>query len=528
MTDDGGPEYLVDVDEAFLRALVQRGSDVVLTIDADSRVVFTNDTIEDVLGYAPGDVVGEPLTTVMPERFQDAHHAAIAAYLESGDRSLDWSDIRLPAEHADGHEVPLDITFHEHVYDGKRYFSGIMKDVTAQVEYENRLRALQETTQALMDETAAAAVASEVVAAAEDVLGFPLATVFVPVDGTWSDAARTTGAGDDPDAGSDRGLVALESSDRAEAVFEGVPTLGADSVAWSAFRAGETRTFADVREAEAAANATTPVRAEVVLPLGSHGVLVLGRTDPGEPDEDEVDLAKVLASATEAALDRVDRERRLRERERELERQNERLEAFASVVSHDLRDPLNAAAMQVELLRANDVDNEYVDRLEDVHDRMATLVDDVLSLARDGRTVGDTEPVDVAAVALDAWETAGAPAASLSVADDLGRVDADPERLRTILENLLGNAVHHAGDDVAVTVGALADDPGFFVADDGPGIPERDRETVFEHGHTESESGTGLGLAIVRSVAGAHGWQVDATESDTGGARFDVRVDPDP
>jgi len=538
VTGADDPEYLVDADEAFLRVLVQRGSDVVLTIDADSRVVFTNDTIEDVLGYDPAALVGEPLTAVMPARFQDSHFAAMGAYLESGDRTLDWDDIRLPAEHADGHEVPLDITFHEHVHEGERLFSGIMTEVTAQVEHENRLRALQETTEALLKETSPVAVADEVVAAAEDVLGFPLATVFVPVH---ADVAIADVAVDAHDAGSDAGddandvgtrgdedvaMVPVASSERADALFDPVPAIGRESVAWTAYESGDARVFADVSDAGDAFDPATPARAEVVLPLGAHGALVLGRTDPGEPEEDAVDLAKVLASATETALDRVDREQRLRARERELERQNERLAAFAGVVSHDLRDPLNAASMQVELLRANGVDNEYVDRLDDVHDRMNALVEDVLTLARDGRTVGDTEPVDVAAVARDAWETAGVPTATLDVADDLGRVDADPERFRTVFENLLGNAVHHAGEDVAVTVGALPDDAGFYVADDGPGIPESDRETVFEHGYTDSVDGTGLGLAIVRSIAGAHDWTVAVAERDAGGARFEVRVRP--
>jgi len=505
--DERDVDYLVDVDESFLSALVQRGSDVVLTIDTDSRVVFTNDTIEDALGYEPADVVGEELTTVMPERFQDSHFESMGAYLETGDRSLDWSDIQLPAEHADGHEVPLDITFHEHVHDGQRLFSGIMTDVTEQTRYENRLRALQETTEELMDADDAAAIASTVVAAADDVLGFPLATVFV--------------ADDD-----DRVLTPLAASECAVELFDGVPDLGADSLAWRVYASDEEGTYADVREADGVNYADTPVRGEVLLPLSDHGVLALGRRVVGEPDDDELDLAKVLASATEAGLDRAVRERELRERERDLRRQNERLDEFASVVSHDLRDPLNAASMQVELLRADVGENEYLERLGEIHDRMAALVEDVLALTREGRTVGDTERVDVEGVARAAWGTAGAPAASLDVAGDAGTVDADPERLRTVFENLLGNAVHHAGDDVAVTVGGLDDAAGFYVADDGPGIPEAERDAVFDHGHSDAHDGTGLGLSIVQSIAHAHGWTIRLTDAADGGARFEFHTDP--
>jgi signal transduction histidine kinase len=81
--------------------------------------------------------------------------------------------------------------------------------------------------------------------------------------------------------------------------------------------------------------------------------------------------------------------------------------------------------------------------------------------------------------------------------------------------------VEHGGSDVTVRVGTLDDRPGFYVEDDGPGIPEEVREEVFDRGVTTDDDGTGFGLAIVREIAEAHGWTVRATESDAGGARFE-------
>ena len=77
------------------------------------------------------------------------------------------------------------------------------------------------------------------------------------------------------------------------------------------------------------------------------------------------------------------------------------------------------------------------------------------------------------------------------------------------------------GGDVTVVVGPLVDGEGFFVADDGPGIPEADREAIFDVGVTTRDSGTGVGLSIVETVAEAHGWSVAVTESADGGARFE-------
>jgi PAS domain S-box-containing protein len=327
-------------DREFFETLVQNGSDAIVSINEESEIVFANDSVERVFGYTPEEVEGAPLTTVMPDRFEDAHFEAIRAYIETGERNLDWNDIQLPAVHKDGHEVQLSITFEEHKFGDERYFSGIMRDVTERVE-----------------------------------------------------------------------------------------------------------------------------------------------------------------------------------RERQLERQNEQLEKFASIVSHDLRDPLNTAQATLTLAEAEHGESEYLEELEEIHDRMEALIEDVLELTKQGQAVGEAEPVELAAVIDDAWGTAGGPSATLHVEDGLGEVRADHERLRTLFENLFGNAIRHAGEEPAVTVGALPD--GFYVEDDGPGIPEDEREDVFDYGYTTETDGTGFGLNIVKTIADAHGWNPSVTAAENGGARFE-------
>ena len=209
-----------------------------------------------------------------------------------------------------------------------------------------------------------------------------------------------------------------------------------------------------------------------------------------------------------------------KERERELERQNERLDQFAGVVSHDLRSPLNVAEGSLDLARETG-DPEHFDRAADALDRMQTLVEDVLALARQGRLVDETEPVALADVAAEAWDSVGAPDASVDYDVDGERVEADRGRLLELLENLFRNAVDHGGDTVTITVSTLPD--GFAVEDDGPGIPDGAADNVFERGFTSTEDGTGFGLAIVREIAEAHDWTVAAVSADEArGARFEV------
>jgi signal transduction histidine kinase len=205
----------------------------------------------------------------------------------------------------------------------------------------------------------------------------------------------------------------------------------------------------------------------------------------------------------------------------ELERQNEQLEQFASLISHDLRNPLDVAMGRAKVSREMNEDDrltEHLDEVVDAHDRMRRIIDDVLTLARQGQRISEREDVDLAALVEDAWSHVDTDEATLAVETD-AVVRADRGRLAQVLENLFRNAVQHGNERVTVEVGDLAD--GFYVADDGEGIPLADRDRLFEAGESDSDGGTGLGLAIVRNIARAHGWDVAVTNSEGGGARFE-------
>ena len=210
-----------------------------------------------------------------------------------------------------------------------------------------------------------------------------------------------------------------------------------------------------------------------------------------------------------------------RERERRLERQNQQLEAYASVVSHDLRNPLNVAIGNVQMARSLD-DEEPLDTAERALERMEALIEEVLVLTRQSRDVGEFDRVDLNECTEIAWSSIDAMWAEVD-AGGLPTISADFERLRRLFENLFRNAIEHGGEDVHVVVGALPNDEGFFVSDDGPGIPKGRREEVFDAEYSTGSGGTGLGLAIVKGIADAHGWSVTVTDSESGGARFEFR-----
>ncbi len=210
------------------------------------------------------------------------------------------------------------------------------------------------------------------------------------------------------------------------------------------------------------------------------------------------------------------------------------VDQIASVISHELRNPLDVAKAHLQAARERG-DEEHFEQLADAHDRMERIIQDVLTLARKENAIAPSPGVELGSVASGAWDSVETESASLVVDDDLPTIEADSNRLQRLFENLFRNSVEHArpgGDadtggsdaDTRVTVRVgTTDDSGFFVSDNGTGIPPGERGRVFEPGYTSAETGLGLGLAIVEQIAEAHGWTASVTSGSGGGARFEFR-----
>ncbi|WP_418284962.1 PAS domain S-box protein [Halorubrum sp. DTA46] len=366
------------------------------------------------------------------------------------------------------------------------------------VARESSLERLHDATRDLIRAESREAIAERIVDAAEDVLGFSVATVRL-----YDEEAA--------------GLVPVAASDAVAEILPDRTVFTADggSLNWAAFEAGEVQVHADV-EVDDGFDAGTGLRSLMILPIGDDGTLAVGVTEPNVFDGTDEFLARILATAAETAFRSEERTRRLHERSAELERQNDRLEEFASVVSHDLRNPLNVAQGRVELAR-DEFDSDHLAAAAGAHERMETLIEDLLALAREGNRVDETATVSLAAVTESCWQNVDTAAATLTVERDVA-LAADESRLRQLIENLIRNAVEHAGPDVTVTIGALDDGSGFYVADDGPGISESMREDIFDAGVSTTRTGTGFGLRIVEQVANAHGWAVSVGDGGKGGA----------
>ena len=551
---------------------------------------------------------------------------------------------------------------------------GAVVDITDRKQHTQRLNSLFETSRELFDAPSTEEIATLAVEAAREVLGLSINGVFL------YDTER------------DALCPAAVTQDATDTIEE-IPTFDpGEGVAWTAFERGEPQVFDDVRTAGEVYNPDTPIRSELAVPLGDHGVFLAGSTEPDAFEDRTLSLANILAADIETALDQLAHETELREtaerletiiqhtpdalfvlddegrivdandqaceslgydvddseacsalrgshwsafgvvtdnresaddplaalratpesvitiegrhsrrdgstfpvrvriarmdhdgeggflaiardisalaaQKRQLRRQNEQLDQFASVISHDLRSPLSVAKAGVEVARrTGEGHGESLERVGRAHDRMGTLIENLLTLAKNGQTMDETdlEPLDLSAVVTRSWQTVSTEGAELCIEDEC-RLVADEFRLRQLLENLFRNSVEHGstssqrdsradnsvehgstssraepGDSVehgstgsrtqssssetaaelTVRIGTLSG--GFYIEDDGQGISEPQREEIFEPGYTTHDEGTGYGLEIVRTVADAHGWEIAVGESTDGGARFEI------
>ena len=492
--------------------------DAVLIVDAEGVVRAANVRVESVLGYAPEALEGTALETLLADPDGGAAGRELRRLLADPEPRSMSAGLHLSARREDGATVPVRLSVGTFDRDGEAHLVVTLVDARAEraerAELHRRTRtleALHEATQNLLKTTDQEVGAEAAVEYVEEVLGHPIAGVWL--------------YDDERDA-----LEPHAWTDTADEVVGDHPVFSADdrSISWQVFDSGKPEYVADTRSDPDRYNPDSPIRSELVLPLGRYGVINVGATEPDAFDDSDLAVARIWAATVTMVFVRIERERQLRAREDEVARERDRLEEFAGLVSHDLRSPLNVAAGNLELvrerLRDDSVELAEIDAIARSIDRMEALVDDMLTLARQGSAIDETEPVSLRAVAEASWESVDTADATLVVAGDV-RLRADRSRLRQALENLFANAVTHGGAAVRVEVGPLGDETGatgFYVADDGPGIPEDVRDRAFDAGVSTDADGTGFGLKIVVEVADAHGWSVGLSDA-AGGARFEFR-----
>lgn len=519
----GGFVELMPVEQ---NAIIESLDDGIVVTDGSGRIIFANPEARSLLGETlEQSLVGTQLSTAFPCDVDGKQTDEWEASTEREGRTH-WYLFR---------QIPFEQT---RTPSGTIY---TITDITERKERERELRERQrmleqivQWTDEAIDTESDEALGQVAVDIADSAVGSPLAGMHLLSD----DNQR---------------LEAVAVLDEVRKELDTPPSYNRDGddtpsqLIWETFENQESIYIQNTEEYDDLAS-ETPARAVIIHPLERHGVFIISATEPAAFDEADRYFIELLAQILTAVLDRHERERELRSREQQLTRENERLDQFTSVISHDLRSPLNVVELSLDMLDS-EYDDDHIDSARDSLDRATTMLSDLLDLAQQGKTVEEPESADLNETIRRAWQSIPTKDASLEIVDDFGQVPADHSRLQEVFGNLFRNTIEHGTgsqttdshsseqqgseatapavetterDLPTVRIGCLSSEPGLYVADDGPGIPEDIRDEIFEQGFTTTESGTGFGLAIVSQIVTAHGWDISVSESWDGGARFEI------
>jgi PAS domain S-box-containing protein len=439
------------------RALFENSPDMIDVLDSNGRLIEVNRRFCEELGYDEDEVLGRPIWEIDPLVDADDVEALLSDFSPDERRKFESR-----YERRDGSSLPVEVHILRLDIDGEERFLAISRDITERREYEQRFEGALEASPDAVIVVSEDGVIQHANRHVQDILGF----------GTRELKGMSVEA-------------LLVEDDREDHVQ---------------FR----------REYMTSPEPRPMGRGLDLYALHKDGTRIPVEISLG-PIEHDGELYVVATISDITAR---------KQREQELRRQNQRLEEFTSVVSHDLRNPLSVIAGRLELVQ-RECDNEHLEAIEESVERMDVLIENLRRFAREGEVVERVEPIDLSSFAEECWQhIATADATLVTETDD--RVRADRGRLQQLLENLMRNAVEHGGEDVTMTVGTTDDVDGFYVEDDGPGIPVDSRAQVFQWGRSTSEENTGIGLAIVDQIAEAHGWQIHLAERPSGGTRFEI------
>lgn len=484
--------------ERRISAIVDHMYDALIVIDEDAAVVSFNPAAERCFGYAADEVVGKNVRMLMPEPYRSEHDGYIKNYLETGKSSIIGVGRELPGRRKDGSLVPMDLFLSEMFQKGRRYFIGIMRDISKRRETEDALRESEKRYRILS--TAVEQSPSSVVIA--DSKGL---VMYVNPDFT-----KTTGYTLEDAVGKNPRL--WKSGIHPPEFYQDLWQTILSGKEWRGHICNKKK------------NGELYWELLSILPL---------RDDKNE-----------IAYFVAVKIDDTERrkaEERTRHYAAELERSNQALQDFASIASHDLQEPLRKVMAFGDRVRdrapAHDRKiADYLDRMQNAALRMQRFIDDLLQYSRVTTKTQPFIPTDLGEIVtgvLSDLETRIAQSQAKVSVSGLPTVQADGIQMRQLFQNLIANALkfHREDEPPVVTVAGRPGPDGFWeisVEDNGIGFDEKEAERIFkpfERLHSRSEyEGSGIGLAICRKIVERHGGTIAVHSAPQKGAKFVVAL----
>ncbi|MCY1023055.1 PAS domain S-box protein [Pyxidicoccus sp. MSG2] len=512
--------------EARLQAILDTAVDSILTIDDQGTILAVNAATPRIFGYGPEEMEGRNIRMLMAEPDRSQHDTCLSTCVGKG------LGREVLGQRKDGQVFPMELAVSETVFPGGRFFTGIVRDISR--------RKTAQRAQALLQE------AGTLLAQSLDVESTLRSLALLAVT-HLADYCAVDLLGEDGQL--HRQVVRAKDPARqslADRLMDFTPRQGSRSPAASVLETGQPVATEAVpgwldamthdAEHRAALEALAP-RSSVIVPLVArgrrHGVLTMASSVPGRMSlPTMLEIAHAVADCAAIAIDNAILLREAQDAVR-------MREDVVAIVSHDLRNPLNAISLaSLSLLRHDpltEAQSRGLRRIVSAADRAHRMIRDLLDFtqARVGGAIPiHPRPVDLHELTqrvVDEVHLANpGRRISVEVRGD-GRGDWDEDRLAQVITNLVGNALQHSPDDAPVRVSSRAEESGVSlgVHNVGAPIPPALLPTIFEPyrrgpAAAQGRGSIGLGLYITRQIVLGHGGHIDVRSSEEDGTSFIV------
>ncbi len=537
LIESHGAEAALRESEEHYRAVAEAATDAIVTIDSDSTILTVNPATERIFGYSTEEMIGQPLTMLMPAYLRHLHKAGITRYLETGRKHIQWLAVQLPGLHKTGNEIPLEISFAEFTRDGRRFFTGIARDISERKRLQERQARL--ARQAVLHAEVNAAV-SESEKPLRAMLQICAAAVVRRLDAAF---ARIWLLNDE------QKVLELEASAGLYTNLDGQHA----RIPLGSFKIGLIATeqkphLTNRLQTDERVSDKDWARQEGMISFAGYPLLVEGRTvgviAMFARQSLEADTIEALESVAPIIAQGVERKRTqdtLRETQAELAHLNRVMTVgeLTASIAHEINQPLAAIVMNgnaalrwlaldpPNLVRARD-SAELIIRDGERASQVIARIRALLKKSPPSKTLLDANEFINEVIALTQSEIVrNSVRLRVEFADDLPRIPGDRIQLQQVLLNLIVNAVEamltieDRQRALLITSGSFNDNAVLIaVSDNGLGIDPQTADHLFDAFSTTKPDGMGMGLAISRSIIEAHGGRLWTEANDEFGATF--------
>ena len=532
------------IEQARAATVVSNAVDGIITINDRGLIESFNPAAEKIFGYSAEEVLGKPLTLLLPGRYRDAHRKGLERVRSTGKSDIIGKTLELQGLRINGREFPLELSIAAWKAEKETFFTGIVRDVSERKRVEEEIQRDRVQLTVLQDINRAATSTLDL----DGVLNLLLDKIDVLLPYAASGISlfnRGTGK-----------LERLTIRNLDEKALQATLEKSEGGLGRIVLENKAPLVIRNVQK-----DARLPPVAEFYIKYGfvSYlglpliakgeviGVLSLLTREEHEFSPEEIEFISTLAGQAAIAIQNSELFEQTKKQAAELEKAKEMQADFDAMIAHDLRSPLTATLSTATMLEdglfgtVTEEQKKWLVKVQSNIRNLVDLVNDFLDLSKleAGHIQLSKEKVHMDQLIRESADNylalAGEKKISLQTRIDpaLPHINADPRRLDQVLSNLLSNAIKFTPEGGEIEVGAACEngvEARLWVKDTGMGIPPEETEQIFQKYRQASsakeakEKGTGLGLVICKMIVEAHGGKIRVESEEGKGSTFTVTI----